>query len=623
MLLKTLQRFRLHVLMLSRSFLRRGTLWGVLFFCSFELLAQNWQDLQWQRLLIYRKTFSGFESEADDKSFFLHEEGKFSPKKELDAFLESIENASPDPKKNPFCRFPARVRWLKKFKTLPESKVICEDLLRFKNRLSAKSISVVFSSYYLNNPASSFGHTFIRLGKQSNETRDNDSTATELLDTGINYGAMTEGAGPFIFAIGGLAGWFSGNYNAVPYYYKVREYNDFETRDLWSYQLDLTQEEIDMIVDHIWELGHTKFDYFFLTENCSYHVLSILETARPRLKLHSHLPSFYTIPSETLKALSKENLIRKITFRPAPSTLFYRQLYLLDPENQKKVKALIDSSKIPQGISDEKKALIYDTAISLIDYKYADKILKGDEEAQMMKRPLLVGRSKIPVQSKEIDFSQKLIKAPHLGHGQKRLGLFYVNADSKNLFDIEWKFAFHDLLDNNIGYPPKTKIDVGRFSLRTDGHDLQLREVTLVDVLTLGKWDAFNYAPSWKVKLGQWQTRLNKRDLSTQGIQGGYGYSYELGAFTPYILAHLESSYVSEREHKLKPAYGADIGVLTEFGFRWKIHSLLEWRSHPWNESNFSNELRFSDQKYGVGLKHQVYFIDGIQESGFKFFRYF
>lgn len=609
--------------MRSNFLLNKGTLWGVLFFCSFQVLAQNWQDSQWLRLVNYRETLTGYESEADDQSFFVSPDGKYSPEKELLAFITSIQNQDIDPKKNSFCRFPARVRWLKKHMMVPASQVECKDYAVFKNRLAAKSLTVVFSSYYLNNPASSFGHTFIRLGKQTYSERNADSTATELLDTGINYGALTGNAHAVVFAIGGLTGHFSGNYNAVPYYYKVREYNDFETRDLWSYQLDMTQEEIDLIVDHIWELGNTRFNYFFLTENCSYHVLSILEAARPSLHLHAHLPNLYTIPSETLKALEAEKLVKKITFRPASSTQFYHQLNLLNKQDKQQVNDLVFKHKEVTEEDPTKKALIYDTAISLVDYKYAKKILKGDAEAQAIKRPLLVSRSKIPVRSPELDYSEKMKNPPHLGHGQKRLMVTGVNQEGKNFADFEWRFAFHDYLDNDIGYPPSTKMEVVKAIYRTDGHDHQLRDFSLVDVVMLGKWDTFNKASSWKVKLGQWQTREEKKDLSTQGFLVGYGISSQFSVISPYVLAHLESSYVSEELHKYKLGYGADAGFIFDFSHRFKFQTSLEWRVHPWDESRFLNELRYSTRDYGVGTYQQTYLIDGVQDLGLRIFFYF
>lgn len=600
--------------MRSNFLIRKGTFLGVLFFCSLPVFAESWQDTQWQRLLLYRKTLSGYESEADDVNFFVHKKGKYNPEKELKAFIKNLDNEERDPKKSFYCRYPARVRWLRKFRTIPETAAKCDELDKFRQRLSASSISVVFSSYYPNNPGSSFGHTFIRLGKQTNET--------ELLDTGINYGALTEGAGPVLFAIGGLAGWFYGNYNAVPYYYKVREYNDFETRDLWSYQLEMNQEEIDMIVDHVWELGHTKFDYFFLTENCSYHVLSILETARPSLHLHDHLPSFYTIPSETLKALQAENLVRKVTFRPAPSTQFYHQLKELTDIEQEEVNNLVFKNAEVETADPKRRSLIYDTAISLVDYKFARGLLKGEEEAQKIKRPLLVARSKIPVRSEDLDFSWKMGSAPHMGHGQKRLALSYVNAENKNLVDAEWRFAFHDFLDSDTGYPPKTRLDIMKATVRTDGHEYQVREFSPVDAMLLGKWDDFNKSASWKIKFGQTQTRYEGQDLSTAGVSGGYGYALELKKVTPFLLAHLENAYISEKLHKYKFAYGADLGVLTDFTDQWKLLNQLEVRVHPWEESRFVNEIRYSNQSFGVGAFHNTWLRDGYQETGIRFFKY-
>ena len=36
---------------------------------------------------------------------------------------------------------------------------------------------------------------------------------------------------------------------------------------------------------HAWELGNASFDYFFFKENCSYHLLALLDYADPTLHL--------------------------------------------------------------------------------------------------------------------------------------------------------------------------------------------------------------------------------------------------------------------------------------------------------------------------------------------------
>lgn len=601
----------------------KGLLLGALFFLSPLTQAADAKDKQWLRLLHYEKSLFGkYLSEVDGGNFFLDPKGQIRPDKELATFKKKLSETHVANDDHVYCRFPARFKWLKKQEPdTVDPKLECPKLEAFRKRVSAKSISIVFSSYYMGNPASSFGHTFIRFGKTQNSATKG-STHSELLDTGVNFGAVTNGAGAVVYAIGGLTGLFIGTFNTVPYYYKVREYNDYETRDLWSYQLEMSQDEIDMVVDHVWELGHTHFDYYFLTENCSYHVLTILEAAKPEINLLQHLPGFYIIPSATLKALDKEKLIKSVTFRPAPSTLFDYLISGATSEEKGLVKKLVEDPKTPVNLTDERKVLVYDSAISLVDYKYAKEILKEEPEAQGIKQPLLIARSKVPLRSEDPDFSFKLQDAPHLGHGIKRVSLGGVSENDHIGTDFALRFAFHDFLDFQTAYPQRSKLEVGHISLRTFGDDLQLREVILADARSLGRWDMFTQSSSWKVRLGQWQTRRDKRDFSTQGVLGGYGYSYQTKYITPYAMAHGELGYVSEHFRQIKIGAGADAGVLFDFSESLKMNTVLEWRVNPWDETRFMNEIRKTSQTMGAGLYFSDYLENGDREIGLNFYLY-
>src|SRR5262249_52394312 len=162
------------------------------------------------------------------------------------------------------------------------------------------------------NPASMYGHTFLRVNKAT-DTKP-DEKRMELLDFGIGYGANVTTSDPFSYALFGLMGLFDGTFTNVPYYYKVREYNNFESRDLWSYELALTEDELDTLVAHFWEIGETAFPYFYLTRNCSYYLLSVIEAAAPRLQLLSKIP-FWVIPSDTVQALTETpDLVSKVSY---------------------------------------------------------------------------------------------------------------------------------------------------------------------------------------------------------------------------------------------------------------------------------------------------------------------
>ena len=91
----------------------------------------------------------------------------------------------------------------------------------------------------------------------------------------------------------------------MPYYLKVREYTDLENRDIWEYELNLSPEEIDRLLMHAWELGPIHFDYYFFDENCAYHLLGLLEAARPDLELTKGF-RWWAIPSDTVREVVKQ-----------------------------------------------------------------------------------------------------------------------------------------------------------------------------------------------------------------------------------------------------------------------------------------------------------------------------
>ena len=257
--------------------------------------------------------------EADGPLFWLAPDGKVNPAAELDATLEGIWAAEPtDPRvQHPFCRFPARLMWLDErlhFDPARLPRRQCRRYAEYVGKLRANSVAVVFSSYYLNSPASAFGHTFLRVHRRYG------ATANELLDSGVDYAAVVDTTNALLYAFKGLTGLFPGMFHSMPFFYKVREYNDYESRDLWEYELDLSPRAVAMLVAHLWEEGSTYFDYFYLSENCSYHVLAAIEVSDPRFHLLDKLRN-PVVPVDTVRALMKDpGLVRGIRYRPSLRT---------------------------------------------------------------------------------------------------------------------------------------------------------------------------------------------------------------------------------------------------------------------------------------------------------------
>src|SRR6267143_1412890 len=220
------------------------------------------EDRGWLRLGHWRKRLlGGWESEADGPGLFLSPQGKRDPAAELEATLSGFfaagEGAPAGPKladpslEHPQCRFPARFAWLAAAIPIDLARLpprSCPRFEEFWRRVSARSATLVFSSYYLNNPASAFGHTFLRLGK---EEVASGGERLDLIDQAVDFGAATDTSNAVLYAFEGLFGFFRGEFSARPYFYKVREYADYETRHLWAYYLSLEPRQLGMPVAHL------------------------------------------------------------------------------------------------------------------------------------------------------------------------------------------------------------------------------------------------------------------------------------------------------------------------------------------------------------------------------------
>ena len=100
----------------------------------------------------------------------------------------------------------------------------------------------------------------------------------------------------------------------MPYYEKIKEYNNLEQRDIWEYDLDLTQEEINRLVLHTYELKDSYSDYYFLVKIVLIMFYGYLKLQRKDLDLVSKF-NFKTIPLDTIKILEPYNLIKDTKFR--------------------------------------------------------------------------------------------------------------------------------------------------------------------------------------------------------------------------------------------------------------------------------------------------------------------
>jgi hypothetical protein len=471
-----------------------------------------WDDPGWIRLGHWRRTAQGgWKSEVDGSEFFRALLGKTDPRAELEATLRGFFDARPvaDELSDAMCRFPARFAFLAQrlgldLARLPPRR--CPRLEAFLGRVSPRSVTFVFSSYYLNNPASAFGHTFLRLNK---EDRARDGKAYELLDYGVDYAATVDTNNAVLYALKGLLGFFDGHFGHYAYYYKVRQYADAESRDLWEYDLALEPGEVAMLAAHLWELGGTRFAYWYLDENCSYHVLGALEAAAPRLSLLEHVGKLVVLPSDTVKAIfANPGLVRAIHYRPSIRTQFLARAAKLSKEGLGAVERLArdPAAPLPEGLAGEARAAALDAALDHVDLRFMRDLVVGKApEAARARQILLERRSALGVVSPPLEVPPPAARAPELGHGSFRLGAGggWSSRDG-GLAVLDLRLALHDLGDPPDGYPPLAQIEFAPTRLRLAPREgkAELDESWIVRVLSLNGLSRFDLKPSWRVKFG-------------------------------------------------------------------------------------------------------------------------
>jgi hypothetical protein len=525
---------------------------------------------EWYNLLHYEKGLLGIKSNVDDPLFFITKNGRQNPEEE---FTENVAKVTQ--KEMTFiCKFPARFKYINKILNLNIDLNIlksCDKYQLYFQDHYPRSVFMVFSSYYLESPASAFGHTFLRFSK--NDSLLSDKTS-ELLDTGINYGASNTSTNPFIYTIYGLAGGFKGTFSSIPYFYKIREYNDFESRDLWSYELNLSEPQKEKLLDHLWELGGTWYYYYFFTGNCSQKILSLLDGVDPSWKFLEKLP-FYVIPSETIKVVNQEkDLVRAITFRPSKRRLFQNAYADLLPHEKKIFKQFIEKDDWSfiqnSNLPTQSKAKILDVAIEFADYKYSQDILLEKGEHYEWKKKILLERSQFTDDGINLSIAMPQDEKPHLSHSPQKTSFYVVNTkDQKDYtFQISHRFALHDFTDATPGNPKLSSINFFKTDLDISKHKISLHSFTPVEVTTFNPWGSYFTPVSiyGKIDYSKNLTELCSDCRIFNGtMASGPSWSFYDDHFVPFIFINTDFMFSNGFEKK---HYDLNAGLVTGFILR-------------------------------------------------------
>lgn len=533
---------------------------------------------EWHALLHYRPNMlaRGVTSQADDPKFFNAPSGKTDPEAELAATLAAFfsEREETDKTQNPQCAFIARYQWLKtelKFDPARLPERTCPRFRAWREALDPQALTLVFPAAYLNNPSSMFGHTLLRIDAAA------QTEQSRLLGYAVNYAAATDETNGALFAFKGIFGGYGGLFSLAPYYMKVKEYSDLENRDIWEYELNFTPAEIDRLLMHAWELGPIYFDYYFFDENCSYHLLSLLDVGRPGLRLTDRF-QWWVIPADTVRAVADvPELVRRTVFRPAAATRLRHRLQAMAPDLRAQVMVVAAGKRAPDAaevaqLSPTQRADVLETAYEYVRYEVAAG-KRPAKPAAALSRELLLARSRVDAPRQEPSVPAPSARPEH-GHKTARAALGGGSEDGREFYELKWRPAYHDILDPDAGYTAGAQINFVDLHLRQyRDRDLQLEQLTLIDIVSLAPRDRFFRSLSWKVATGVDRIRRTQDDDGlVYRVAGGPGWVRgDAGALIyGFVDADIVVGGALVDNHSV--GVGASIGTLLAFGNYGKLH---------------------------------------------------
>ncbi len=474
----------------------------------------------WHTLLHFKEG----KSQVDDKHFFLSKHGNTSPKNELIATVNALQTSNANDLNGTQCRYPARTRWIKEH--FPnESIEECIVLTAYLKKHKFKTLYMVYTSSFMNSPASMVGHTFLRFDKDEN---------TPLLSYAFNYSAELKGKedNMFSYAYKGLFGGYKGQYSIIPYYEMVKRYSDMEHRDMWEYKLNLTELEIERVLLHMFEMQNFYSNYFFTHKNCSYNLLWFIELAKENLNLVESF-NYITAPLDTIKELKEHNLISDAIFRASRTT---------------KVKSIYEN--IEEKATAEK--FLEESNLSLIN-KLSTKeqinmlslhFLKANSEnrGELLQYRSTLGTTK----AKEIEPTTNPINA----NRSTKLSISYVD----NEVEFGFRPAYHDIYDVDYDFNEGSYISF--FDIKATAN--RLNSLTLLDIGSLSKSHPLYNAYSWGLSLS---TNRDHEDRLRTAVKLKGGKSFDFFSALLFVEPTIEIAY----RNKIDLSLGYELGILKSF----------------------------------------------------------
>lgn len=510
---------------------------------SFVASASNYSELSrdatWLRLLHYQGgLFGNTQSAIHSPEFFLDPNGRTDPSAELEATVRALREPVIPGQENSHaaCRFPARKQWLlariADLQSAPNGMIKdlhCPAYEEWGDPQGIGSISLMFANGYLGNPASYYGHLFLKFNADK-------GAQSYLIDRTENFGALdVKGDNPAEYIVKALIGGYDGGFSQIDFFYHDATYTEHEFRDLWEYRLDLTPAEIRFLTAHAWEIHRKRYTYFFFHDNCAFRVAELLELLDGVNAVPPATP--WVIPQAVVKVVAAQTrngrpLVKERRLHPSRQSRLYQRYQALSAAEQTLVGsiALHDitlDAPIFKMQPDVDQARMVDTLLDY--YQFTSDSTQGGGEKLLPKDYVVALNARFSLPSASGDpltAAHVAREAPDAGH---RPGWLQVGLGSQEgrgaVQTIRIRPAYYDDLDSDAAQPPWSGLSMGDLTLERQDETVQLKRLDFVAInsnrpsVTSLPGDG---GTGWTARVGLEKQSLACTDCLVLRLQGDY-----------------------------------------------------------------------------------------------------
>ena len=370
---------------------------------------------------------------------------------------------------------------------------------------------------------------------------------------------------------------------SIKFHQKTHEYGLLEDRDLWLFELRLTEKQKIKFLKVVEKLKKRRFPYKFFSKNCAHYTQLLLAETLALIPP----PKGSVTPLDVITVLRRKNLIVSQTKIPSISTRLVHQAgsisrTVLTTIHQRSWKELAVDTNWLEGLSTEERFFLMDYfkwRSLKMNRPIEQNVLDGIAELRYLNARR--GPGEIATRT----YSTRFYQHPY------RALKFSGFMGSKNLIQLELRPALHSIEESWRGHKKFNTLEL--LTIKVSAYSptsLRLEDFVVFSQLSLLPFSWMSKSPSWML-----QAKYSKDSNLVVKCGAGIGLRLPLGVY-PFLLATGEINASTE---SLSKVLGLRLIVIMPSD-RWRVGLQMDRFNHPymnytdlWLRRDLSTKLAF------------------------------